>query len=92
MKALFAKAFAIWEDEFRADPSRFMTTEQAAAADLLPLAEARAECLASIIDAVLAGEFGAISDTSVGGAPNVCSTSVSAVIEQVKAKYAKEKK
>lgn len=40
----FAKAFALWETEYRADPAKFFTPDEIAAMDELPLADARAVC------------------------------------------------
>lgn len=38
----YAKAFEVWETEFRAHPEDFMTAEEMAATEVLPLSQARA--------------------------------------------------
>lgn len=38
----YAAAFELWEDEFRADPSTFLTAEEIAAMEVAPLAVQRA--------------------------------------------------
>lgn len=40
--ARYAAAFELWEDEFRADPSTFLTAEEIAAMETAPLAVQRA--------------------------------------------------
>lgn len=49
MKELFTKAFAIWEDDFRANPEKYMTDAEVAAMEVLPLAEGRALCFEKIL-------------------------------------------
>lgn len=39
----FAKAFQLWEDGFRAEPSSFMTAEQSAEMEVSQLSTERAE-------------------------------------------------
>lgn len=45
----YAKAFWTWEHEFRMSPEKFMTADEIAASEELPLAEQRAVYFASIL-------------------------------------------
>jgi hypothetical protein len=55
MTVPFTKAFEAWENEFRNDPSKFMTSEEAAALEVLPLSERRAAYFEAILNTLSAG-------------------------------------
>lgn len=55
LSAAFTKAFAVWEAEFRADPAKFMTADEMAATEVLPLSEQRTACFERILN-TLAGD------------------------------------
>jgi hypothetical protein len=48
----YVAAFEAWETEFREHPEQFMTDEQMAAIDLLPLAEQRTASFTAILEKV----------------------------------------
>lgn len=56
MDVPFTKAFEVWENEFRANPERFMTAEQVAAAAVLPLSEQRAVYFVAILNRLANGK------------------------------------
>lgn len=47
--AVYVQAFETWEREFREHPEQFMTADEMAAAELLPLAQQRAAYFEAII-------------------------------------------
>lgn len=50
MSALFTAAFEVWENEFRANPERFLTEKQTAAMKVLPLSRQRTVCFEGILN------------------------------------------
>jgi hypothetical protein len=46
---LFAKAFELWEKELRVDPSKFLTPEEVAAADVSQLSADRAAYFSELL-------------------------------------------
>jgi hypothetical protein len=55
MNRPFVRAFEVWETECRVAPSRFMTPEDMAAIDVLPLSEQRAAYFTAILNTLAAG-------------------------------------
>jgi len=49
-----AQAFEAWENGFRADPSKYMTTEECAAANVSTISADRAAYLMGLIEAIAA--------------------------------------
>lgn len=47
-----AKAFELWENGFRADPSKFLTPEETAAAEVSQLSADRAAYLSELLSQV----------------------------------------
>ena len=48
----FAKAFEIWESDFRLRPDHYLTDAERAAMELLPLSKARAICMVRFLEAL----------------------------------------
>jgi hypothetical protein len=62
MNVPFTKAFEAWETEFRANPAGFMTTDEMAAVDVLPLSEQRSAYFVAILNKLADGQpWGAIT-------------------------------
>lgn len=55
MSHAFAKAFEVWEADFRKDPTAFLDAEAIAALDIATLGESRAVCFESILNKLAAG-------------------------------------
>ncbi len=55
MDMAFVRAFEAWEHDFRANPEKFMTSDQIAALDVLPLSEQRALCFVAILNRLANG-------------------------------------
>lgn len=49
MRTDFVQAFETWETRFRANPGEFMTVEEQAATEVLPLSEQRAVYFEAIL-------------------------------------------
>ncbi len=69
--AAIAKVFEVWEGEFRAHPDRFMTADEIAAAEVLPLSEQRAVYFEAIFKTLPMANSGNPSPppADVGGLP-----------------------
>lgn len=52
MLELMAKAFELWENGFRADPSKFLTPEETAAAEVSQLSADRAAYFSELLSQV----------------------------------------
>lgn len=50
MTVAFTRAFETWENKFRANPEAFMTADEVAAMEVLPLSEQRTACFEAILD------------------------------------------
>jgi len=55
MESEFTAAFDTWEKDFREHPENYMTTEEVAAMETLPLAEGRTACFMAILDKLSTG-------------------------------------
>ena len=56
MSSAFTKAYEVWETDFRAHPEQFMTAEQTAAMEVLPLSEQRTICFEAILNTLANGQ------------------------------------
>ncbi len=53
---LYAKAFELWENDYRANPTKYMTEDEVAASGVSELSVSRAEHFAALIETILKGE------------------------------------
>ena len=55
MEQVFAAAFETWERQFREHPEEFMSAEDMAACEVLPLSESRARFFVAILNKLAGG-------------------------------------
>ena len=64
MNIAFVRAFEAWENEFRANPEQFMTSEAMAATAVLPLSEQRSVYFEAILQKLADAEPSAAIGTA----------------------------